>query len=118
MTKFTKNENDWIIFEYDSNLLYVPQKFIFQNQNNSQGVKIMDISIGNIKTNKWFTFNPNPINIKMMNGPQTKEIDGVNWKIITKNKLRYIKLQFIKNHGSSHGCYFDCYGFQLYGYRC
>ena len=124
--KFKPNENDWLIFEYDDindDKLYVPQKFSIENDLNSyphHSIKLMSILIGDVNKNKWYIFKPNKIQIQNKKNKTTVQIDGVDWKIIKKNKLTMIKLEFIENYGSTDdsNSKFCCTGFELFGYQC
>eukprot|EP01084_Bolivina_argentea_P258542 435909_1 len=117
--QWSDDEPDWIIFEFAENKFYLPKIFLFKNGSSTQSVKEMNISIGDVDANKWYTFNPNPINAEkqFFACPQVFSIYGLDCKLIQNNNLKFIKITFIKNHGYTEyaGPRYVCKLFSLFG---
>eukprot|EP01083_Nonionella_stella_P169805 576600_1 len=116
---FKANENDWIIFKLkQENTLYLPTKCMVKNRYNNYGrnVRQMKLWIGDGKK-QWFAFNV--LDVANNNQKQEFELNRLDWTVanIKRHSLRFIKLEFLQNHGftGAGGCKFILKQFELFG---
>eukprot|EP01083_Nonionella_stella_P181170 648017_1 len=101
--EFQQNEKDWIIFKVKDpeNALYFPTNCMVKHKELRRGVKNMKVFIGD-GNNQWFGFND--IDVADHLEKQRFELNRLDWPItiIQLHSLRFIKLEFIENHGNNN----------------
>eukprot|EP01083_Nonionella_stella_P306956 1077038_1 len=121
--EFNVNENDWIIFKLkQENTRYLPTKCSVKNRSNNYGqiprqnVRQMKLWIGD-GNKQWFAFNV--LDVANNKENQEFELNRLDWTVedIKCHYLRFIKLEFIQNHGYTNagGCKFVLKQFELFG---
>lgn len=127
---FEKGEDDWIVFKFDNgdqsdkeNKDIFPLRFEILNNSGyqKQGVKNMNLLIGNTKTDEWYQYNEGLQDIEILKTDemQSFNLSGVNSKIIKNKQLNGIKLQLTRNWGfrEDFGSKYAIKEFHLYGIR-